>query len=121
MASLPMSSLARLNSRMLKYSVKRYTLRRGALMFGKMLPVGIGAVVGGAGNRMAGKKIVAQRPPGVRRPAGALAGHACTCCRRPRSQAISSRRTRGVRRSRWRISGEGLAFMGRKRPGPPQV
>jgi hypothetical protein len=27
-------------------------------MFGKMLPVGIGAVVGGAGNRIAGKKIV---------------------------------------------------------------
>jgi hypothetical protein len=43
---------------MLKYFVKRYTVRRGALMFGKMLPVGIGAAVGGAGNRMVGKKIV---------------------------------------------------------------
>jgi hypothetical protein len=58
MASLPLSSLGRLNSRMLKYFVKRYALRRGALMFGKMLPVGIGAAVGGAGNRMLGKKIV---------------------------------------------------------------
>ena len=28
-------------------------------MFGKMLPVGIGAVVGGVGNRMMGKKIIA--------------------------------------------------------------
>jgi hypothetical protein len=43
---------------MLKYFVKRYTLRRGALMFGKMLPVGIGAAVGGAGNRIVGKIIV---------------------------------------------------------------
>jgi ABC-type Na+ efflux pump permease subunit len=43
---------------MLKYFVKRYTVRRGALMFGKMLPIGIGAAVGGAGNRMVGKKIV---------------------------------------------------------------
>ena len=58
MASLPLSTLGRFNARMLKYFVKRYAVRRGALMFGKMLPVGIGAVVGGAGNRMVGKKIV---------------------------------------------------------------
>ncbi len=58
MASLPLSTLARLNTRMLKYVVKRYAVRRGALMFGKMLPVGIGAAIGGAGNRMVGKKIV---------------------------------------------------------------
>jgi hypothetical protein len=58
MASLPLPTLARFNTRMLKYFVKRYTVRRGALMFGKMLPVGVGAAVGGAGNRMVGKKIV---------------------------------------------------------------
>ncbi|OBK54093.1 hypothetical protein [Mycobacterium sp. 1081908.1] len=58
MASLPLPTLSRLNSRMLSYFVKRYALRKGALMFGKALPVGIGAVVGGAGNRMVGKKIV---------------------------------------------------------------
>lgn len=58
MASLPLPTLSRLNTRMLGYFVKRYTLRKGALMFGKALPVGIGAVVGGAGNRMVGKKIV---------------------------------------------------------------
>lgn len=58
MASLPLPTLGRLNSRLLKYAVKRYTLRRGALMFGKMLPVGIGAAIGGVGNRMVGKKIV---------------------------------------------------------------
>ncbi len=58
MASLPLPTLARFNTRMLKYVVKRYTVRRGALMFGKMLPVGVGAVVGGTGNRMVGKKIV---------------------------------------------------------------
>lgn len=58
MASVPLPTLGRLNTRMLKYFVKRYTVRKGALMFGKALPVGIGAVVGGAGNRMVGKKIV---------------------------------------------------------------
>ncbi len=73
MASLPLPTLARFNTRMLKYFVKRYTVRRGALMFGKMLPVGIGAVIGGTGNRLVGKKIVrnarqAFGPPPTRWP-----------------------------------------------------
>ncbi|KMO80216.1 hypothetical protein BST22_04790 [Mycolicibacterium chubuense] len=58
-ASLPLPAVSQLNNRLLRYFVKRYTLKRGVMMFGKMLPVGIGAVVGGVGNRMMGKKIVA--------------------------------------------------------------
>ncbi|KUI04390.1 hypothetical protein [Mycobacterium sp. IS-3022] len=58
-ATLPLPAVSQLNSRLLKYFVKRYTLKRGAIAFGKMLPVGIGAVVGGVGNRLMGKRIVA--------------------------------------------------------------
>ena len=58
-ATLPLPAVSQLNSRLLRYFVKRYTLRRGAIAFGKLLPVGIGAVVGGVGNRLMGKKIVA--------------------------------------------------------------
>ncbi|OBG54501.1 hypothetical protein A5704_26375 [Mycobacterium sp. E735] len=58
MAAVPLSSMSRLNSRLLKSWVKRYTLRRGALVFGKLLPVGIGVVVGAVGNYFAGRKIV---------------------------------------------------------------
>jgi len=57
-ATLPLPAVSQLNSRLLKYFVKRYTLKRGALAFGKVLPVGIGAVVGGVGNRMMGRKII---------------------------------------------------------------
>ncbi|WP_139825745.1 hypothetical protein [Mycobacterium parmense] len=57
-AALPLSSVSGLNSRLLKSWVKRYTVRRSALMFGKLLPVGIGVVVGAIGNYLAGKKIV---------------------------------------------------------------
>lgn len=57
-ASLPLPAVSQLNSRLLKYFVKRYTLKRGAIAFGKLLPVGVGAVVGGVGNRMMGKKII---------------------------------------------------------------
>lgn len=58
-ATLPLPAVSQLNSRLLRYFVKRYTLKRGVIAFGKMLPVGIGAVVGGGGNRLMGKRIVA--------------------------------------------------------------
>jgi hypothetical protein len=73
-ATLPLPAVSQLNSRLLKYFVKRYTLKRGAIAFGKLLPVGIGAVVGGVGNRLMGKRIVANArkafgPPPPRWPA----------------------------------------------------
>jgi hypothetical protein len=58
-ASLPLPAVSQLNSRLMKYFIKRYTLKRGAIAFGKLLPVGIGAVVGGVGNRVMGRKIIA--------------------------------------------------------------
>ena len=57
-ASLPLPAVSKLNSRMLKYFVKRFTLKRGALMLGKLLPMGIGAIIGAIGNRLVGKKII---------------------------------------------------------------
>jgi hypothetical protein len=58
LAALPLSSMSKLNSRLLKSWVRRYTVRRGALLFGKLLPVGIGVVVGAIGNYLAGKKMI---------------------------------------------------------------
>ncbi|MEB3033812.1 hypothetical protein [[Mycobacterium] nativiensis] len=57
-AALPLPAVSEMNTRLLRYFVKRFTLRRGALAFGKLLPVGLGALVGAIGNRMIGKKIV---------------------------------------------------------------
>ena len=57
-ATLPLPALSQLNSRLLRFFVKKYALKRGAMAFGKLLPVGVGAVVGGVGNRLMGKKIV---------------------------------------------------------------
>lgn len=58
MASLPLPAISKLNTRMFKYFVKRFALKRGALMFGKLLPAGIGAIIGAIGNRLVGKKLV---------------------------------------------------------------
>ncbi len=56
---LPLPVVSQLNSRLMQYFVKKYTVKRAAMAFGKMLPVGIGAAVGGGGNRLMGKRIVA--------------------------------------------------------------
>ena len=55
---LPLPVVSQLNSRLTQYFVKKYAIKRTAMAFGKMLPVGIGAAVGGGGNRMMGKKIL---------------------------------------------------------------
>jgi hypothetical protein len=57
-AALPLPMVSQLNNRLLKYFAKRYALKRGAIAFGKVLPMGIGAVLGAGGNRMMGKKII---------------------------------------------------------------
>jgi hypothetical protein len=58
-ATMPLPVVAQLNNRLVRYFVKRYALRRGVMTFGKLLPMGLGAVIGGGGNRMMGKKIIA--------------------------------------------------------------
>jgi hypothetical protein len=55
---LPLPVVSQLNSKLMQYFVKKYTIKRTAMAFGKMLPVGIGAAVGGGGNRLMGKKII---------------------------------------------------------------
>ena len=119
MASLPMSSLARLNTRMLKFAVRRYAIKRGALLMGKMLPVGVGAAVGGVGNRIFGNKIVTTRArrSASRRHAG---GSRCICCRQSRTPGTRPATARASR-SLSRIADEALAFMGRRRSSPPRV
>jgi hypothetical protein len=55
---LPLPVVSQLNSRLMQYFVKKYTIKRTAMAFGKMLPVGIGAAIGGGGNRLMGRRIV---------------------------------------------------------------
>ena len=54
----PLPAMTELNSRLMRFAARRYAMRRGALMFGKLLPIGIGAVIGALGNRLMGRKIV---------------------------------------------------------------
>ncbi|MGI9125477.1 MAG: hypothetical protein ACR2JM_12110 [Mycobacterium sp.] len=55
---LPLPVVSQLNNKFMQYFVKKYTVKRAAMAFGKLLPVGIGAAIGGGGNRLMGKKIV---------------------------------------------------------------
>lgn len=51
--------IERANESLLRRFVKQYAAKRAALMFGKVVPAGIGAVVGSVGNRALGKKAIA--------------------------------------------------------------
>ncbi|GAA5041925.1 hypothetical protein [Nocardia callitridis] len=50
--------LASMNDSLLKRFIVRFITKRAALMAGKVLPAGIGAVIGGAGNRSLGKTTI---------------------------------------------------------------
>ncbi len=56
--AIPTPALRNLNKTLMKKLVKKYAARRAPLMVGKLLPAGIGAAVGGIGNRVLGRKII---------------------------------------------------------------
>lgn len=47
-----------MNESLLQSFMKKYALKRGALLLGKAVPAGIGAVIGGVGNRTLGKRTI---------------------------------------------------------------
>jgi ribosomal protein L11 len=55
---LPSSMLKALADRVRKSFVRRFAARQGANVVFRAVPFGIGAVVGGAGNRIAGRRVV---------------------------------------------------------------
>jgi len=52
------AAMSQVNAKLMKFFVKKYSVKRGAPVFGKLMPVGIGALIGGIGNRMMGKRII---------------------------------------------------------------
>lgn len=58
MSRIPGGAMTNMNKSLVKKFVQKYLAKRSALLFGKLLPAGIGAVIGGAGNRVIGKGVV---------------------------------------------------------------
>ncbi|MFZ2177813.1 MAG: hypothetical protein WAW17_28065 [Rhodococcus sp. (in: high G+C Gram-positive bacteria)] len=55
---VPGPTLRGMNKTLLRKFVTKYAARRSALILGKLVPAGIGAAIGGAGNRAIGKGVV---------------------------------------------------------------
>lgn len=55
---IPRANLATLNKSLTNRFVKKFTLGKAPVMFGKVVPGGIGAVLGGAGNRALGTRVI---------------------------------------------------------------
>lgn len=51
-------TLRELNSGLLRGFLRRFLIRRGALVFGRLAPFGVGAVIGGTGNRMLARNVI---------------------------------------------------------------
>lgn len=56
--SLPRAALGPVVDRMKSAFVKQFAARSGASLFGKALPFGVGAVIGGTGNHLLGRRVV---------------------------------------------------------------
>lgn len=56
--SLPAASLRQLNRSLLRRFILRFGTRQGAFAVGRLAPFGIGAVIGGSGNRVLGHRVV---------------------------------------------------------------
>ena len=57
-SKIPSSTMRGMNSTLVRKFVMKYAAKRSALILGKLVPAGIGAVIGGAGNRVIGKGVV---------------------------------------------------------------
>jgi len=57
--NLPKAAMGRIASRIRRSFVRRFLARQGGSALGRVVPFGIGAVVGGAGNNMLGRKVIA--------------------------------------------------------------
>lgn len=57
-SSLPMAAVDQVRKRIQRMFLKRFVVRQGASVFGRLIPFGIGAVVGGTGNRLLGRRVI---------------------------------------------------------------
>lgn len=58
-SSLPRAAVSKLTESLRRTFVKRFATQQGASVVGRVMPFGIGAVLGGVGNRIMGKRVIA--------------------------------------------------------------
>lgn len=56
--SLPQAALGKIGDRVKKVFIRRFVTTQGVSIVGRAIPFGIGAVIGGTGNHMLGRKVV---------------------------------------------------------------
>ena len=56
--SMPKALMGQIGERMKKSFVRRFVARQGTSVLGRAIPFGIGAVVGGTGNNMLGRRVI---------------------------------------------------------------
>lgn len=100
--TLPRAAMGPLVDRLKKSFVHQFAAKGGASVFGKALPFGIGAVVGGAGNHVLGRRVLVNSRRGFGIPPVQLPPELEP---RPDSVRLESLTTRAVRRAGGAIAG----------------
>lgn len=57
-SAIPGGGLNTLNKKLINMITKKYAIKRAPLILGKLMPAGIGAMIGGAGNRALGRRVI---------------------------------------------------------------
>ena len=57
-SSLPKALVGQLTDRLKQSFLKRFVVRQGSSVLGRLVPFGVGAVVGGAGNHLLGRRVI---------------------------------------------------------------
>lgn len=65
---VPGGTLRGMNSTLVRKWITKYAAKRSALVLGKLVPAGIGAAIGGAGNRAIGKGVIKNARAAFGRP-----------------------------------------------------
>src|SRR5699024_1295829 len=76
LAYMPTSTIRQVNKALTGRFVRRYLMRRSGMMLGRLLPFGVGAVVGVLGGRALGKTVIAQTQEAFGLPPSAVGGPA---------------------------------------------
>lgn len=104
--SLPRALVGQLSDRLKRSFVRRFVTRQGTSVLGRMVPFGVGAVIGGTGNHLLGRKVV-QAAREAFPPAPLLLGRELE----PQPRRATDDTPKAVRR------GPRLALPGRRRKG----
>jgi len=94
--SLPQAALGQIADRVQRAFVRRFAVTQGASVIGRAIPFGIGAVIGGTGNHLLGRKVVTSSRTAFPPPPAVFPVILDPIVRDPSAPTLAQRARRGI-------------------------